>query len=143
MMAEALGVGDRCTFTGAVPNEEVAAHLQAADIAVLPATGDHCNPMKLYEYLALGLAIVAPDQETLREVVTDGDDAWLFTRDDPAALLGAIDGLVHDDLARARLCASAAAGAARHGWIERGRALEGALLEAAEARFARVGGTSG
>lgn len=130
-LAGRLGVDGRCTFTGAVPNAEVGAWFAAADVAVLPATGDYCNPMKLYEYMALGLAIVAPDQETLREVVTDGRDALLFARDEPAALTRALAALAGDPAARRRLSQEAAAAAGRNAWSERARVLEGALLAAA------------
>jgi glycosyltransferase involved in cell wall biosynthesis len=130
-LAGRLGVGDRCTFAGAVANAMVPAHLRAADIAVLPATGDYCNPMKLYEYLALGMPIVAPDQEALREVVTDGVDARLFTRDDRHALVGALAELIDDHAYRGRLSEAAARGAGRHDWSARGRALETALRRAA------------
>lgn len=132
-LAGELGVAERCTFTGAVPNARVAEHLAAADIAVLPATGDYCNPMKLYEYLALGLAIVAPDQPTLREVVTDGADARLFARDSLDALTEAIATLVDDPGQRVRLSRAAAAAAPRNGWNERGRVLADALAGIAAA----------
>ena len=34
--------------------------------------------MKLFEYLALGLAIVAPSTSNIREILDDGDNALLF-----------------------------------------------------------------
>ena len=58
--------------------------MAAFDIAVLPGLTPYSSPLKLFEYLQLGRAIVAPDTENIREVLTDGEDALLFdvTRDD-------------------------------------------------------------
>ena len=73
--------------------------LAAADVAVLPATSDYMNPMKVYEYLAAGVAVVAPNQRAVREVVGEvfpGDVggglesiAW-FTPGSAPELAGAI-----------------------------------------------------
>ncbi len=135
-----LGVGTRVTMTGAVPNAQVAAQLGLADVAVLAATNDYGDPMKLYEYLALGLAIVAPDQEAIREVVSDAE-VMLFARDDVNALAAALGSLVADDTARSRLGRAAATAAPRHSWTERAHALERTLERAIGANPAPGDGT--
>lgn len=109
--ARTLGVADRLTITGVVDRDQVARHVAAFDVAVLPGLTAWSSPLKLFEYLQLGRAIVAPDTENIREILTDGQDALLF---DPA-----VDGAL--EAALERLCADAALrtrlGKAAHGTI--------------------------
>ena len=81
--ARAKGVADRLTIAGIVARDDVAHHVAAFDIAVLPGVTPYSSPLKLFEYVQLGRAIVAPDTENIREILTDGQDALLFdiTRD--------------------------------------------------------------
>jgi hypothetical protein len=73
-----------------------------------PASVEYASPLKLFEYMALGRAIVAPAQPNIMEVLTDGADGVLFDPQDPAALANAIDRLCRDPSlrARARRCGS-------------------------------------
>lgn len=48
------------------------------------------SPMKIFEYMALGLPIVCSDLPVLREVLTDGVTAILVPPEDPAAWLAAL-----------------------------------------------------
>jgi glycosyltransferase involved in cell wall biosynthesis len=51
------------------------------DIALQPRAVAYASPLKLFDYMAAGRAIVAPDQPNIREILTDGETALLF---DPA-----------------------------------------------------------
>jgi glycosyltransferase involved in cell wall biosynthesis len=101
--ARVNGVSDRLTIAGVVPREQVARHVAAFDIAVVPALTPYSSPLKLFEYLQLGRAIVAPDTENLREVLTDGQDAILFDPTREGALGDALLRLCEDAGLRARL----------------------------------------
>ena len=60
-LARDLGV--RAVFTGTVPHDELPAYLAAMDVAVVLAQrGEpfHYSPLKVAEYLAAGLPVVAP-----------------------------------------------------------------------------------
>jgi len=96
--ALARGVSDRLTITGFVKHDEVAARMAAFDVALLPSINHFASPLKLFEYMYLGLPTVAPDMDNIREILTAGHDALLF---DPAAK----DGLTE---AIHRLCSDAA-----------------------------------
>ena len=58
----AKGVADRLTISGIVGRDDVARHVAAFDIAVLPGLTPYSSPLKLFEYLQLARAIVAPDE---------------------------------------------------------------------------------
>ena len=105
--AHELGVASRVRFTGIVKRSEVAGYVSAFDIALQPVANRYASPLKLFEYLALGRAIVAPDQPNIREVLTHETDALLFRPDDPAALALAIRRLAENSELCARLMASA------------------------------------
>jgi glycosyltransferase involved in cell wall biosynthesis len=59
--------------------------------------------------MAMGLAIVAPDSENIREILEDEVDGLLFRIGDHRALLEAVKRLASDDALRARLGMAAAA----------------------------------
>ena len=101
--AAELGVQDRVRITGIVPRHEVASYVEAFDVALQPDVVDYASPLKLFEYLALGRAIVAPDKPNIREVLTDGDNALLFPQGNHAAMSAAIERLCRDPALRERL----------------------------------------
>ena len=85
--AAQLGVQRRLVITGRVPHDEVPDYLAAMDVAVVAdeRTGV-ASPMKLLEYMAMGLAVVAPSADNIRDIVEDGGDGLLFAPGDPSAL---------------------------------------------------------
>jgi glycosyltransferase involved in cell wall biosynthesis len=76
--AAAKGVADRLTISGVVERDDVARYVAAFDVAVLPGVTHYASPLKLFEYLQLGRAIVAPDSANIREILADGKNALLF-----------------------------------------------------------------
>jgi glycosyltransferase involved in cell wall biosynthesis len=103
----ALGLDNRVTFAGNVPRDEIGRYIAAFDIALQPRAVAYASPLKLFEYMAAGKAIVAPDQPNIREALTDRDSALLFAPDDRAAMLAAILTLASDPDLRRRLGAAA------------------------------------
>lgn len=101
--AKRLGIADRITFTGVVQRDQVAHFVAAFDIALQPAVVAYASPLKLFEYLALGRAIVAPSQPNIREVLQDGVNALLFDAEDASGLVQAIKQLMSDPALRDRL----------------------------------------
>lgn len=104
---ERLGLGARVVFCGPRRHERIPRLLPAFDIALVPAINPYASPLKLFEYMAAGLAAVAPDQPNLREVLTDGENALLVAPGDGAQLQRALERLVADDALRTRLGARA------------------------------------
>ncbi len=101
--AASSGVGDRITITDVVERDDVARHVAAFDIAVIPGLTPYSSPLKLFEYMYLGRAIVAPDTENIREILTHGINALLFAPDLPGAMEAAILTLCEDDALRTRI----------------------------------------
>ena len=80
--AAALGLNDRVSFLGVVLPDRIPGLVSGFDIALQPRVTAYASPLKLFEYMAAGCAIVAPALPNIREVVADGETALLF---DPAA----------------------------------------------------------
>ncbi len=79
--ARARGISHQVTFTGVVARDRIIDHIAAFDIALQPDVVSYASPLKLFEYMALGRAIIAPDTANIREVIKQGENALLF---DPA-----------------------------------------------------------
>lgn len=120
--ARALGVADRLTFTGVVPRTRVPELAMAFDIALQTALVPYASPLCLFEYLALGKAIVAPDQPNHHEVLVPGVDAQLYRPEVAGDLERSIDALVSDPGLRARLSDGARAKMATGRFTWRGNA---------------------
>jgi glycosyltransferase involved in cell wall biosynthesis len=92
----------RVVFAGIVPRAEIVDYIAAFDIALQPQVVAYASPLKLFEYMALGCAIVAPSTPNIREVL-GADEAMLFDPADPTAFRRAIERLCGDPALRQRL----------------------------------------
>lgn len=101
--ARARGVANRITITGVVERDAVAQAVAAFDIAVIPGLTVYSSPLKLFEYMYLARAIVAPDTDNIREILTDGRDGVLFDPQRPGAMEAALLRLCNDPALRARI----------------------------------------
>lgn len=98
----------RVIFTGSVTHYEMPEYLAAMDVAVAPYSSVrrfYFSPLKLYEYMAVGKAVVASAIGQITSVVRHGENGLLVPPDDSAALSAALSRLATDprlreDLAR-------------------------------------------
>jgi glycosyltransferase involved in cell wall biosynthesis len=105
--AARLSVAHRVHFAGRIAHDDVSSFVQNFDIALQTRAVGYCSPLKLFEYMALGRAIIAPDQPNLREVLRPEVDALLFNPDDEASFFAALARLSADPELRARLGSAA------------------------------------
>ena len=105
--AHDLGIDNRVTFTGIVGRDDVARHVAAFDIALQPAVVAYASPLKLFEYLALGKAIVGPAQPNIEEILRQDHNAVLFDPADPEGLAHAVSRLCEDAALRLRVAENA------------------------------------
>ncbi len=116
-------------FVGFVPPSKVHFYNLAADILVsyYPPGIDlnqYRSPLKLFEYMAAGRAIVAADYPVLREILgTDEPVAVLAEPDNPLALAQAINSLLSNKARMINLGARALKRAEQFSWRERARAV--------------------
>ena len=120
--AASLGLAERVHFTGLRPRDQIPALVAGFDIALQPRVVDYASPLKIFDYMAAGRAIVAPDQENIREILRDGETALLFDPSRPEAMWQAIARLAGDAGLRQRLGAAARAEIARRDFTWAGNA---------------------
>ncbi|MDN5635514.1 MAG: glycosyltransferase family 4 protein, partial [Brevibacterium sp.] len=120
--AKTRRLGDRVTFHGALAPEEIPSRLRTFDIAAAPypAGENYFSPLKIYEYLAAGLPIVASAVGSIPDVLEGTGAATLVPADDTDALTHALQNLIEDPEARHRMGAAARSEAlAHHSWTSR------------------------
>lgn len=113
----ARGVAGSAELTGAVDPSGVPALLAAMDVAVAPYPDlepFYFSPLKLYEYMAAGRAVVASRVGQIADVIEDGESGLLVAPGDPHALAGALARLHADADLRARLGRAARERTLRH-----------------------------
>lgn len=92
--------GDRVTFIGQVPHEQVVKYLQAADAYIQPSRLEGLANATM-EAMAAGLPVITTDTCGQRELIEDGVNGWLVPPEDTFALREAMESLA-DDLERAK-----------------------------------------
>lgn len=102
-----LGVGESVTFTGQVSHQDVPSYLAIMDIAVMPNTNEFGSPVKIFEYMAMGRAIIAPRRGPIEEILVHEETAILVDPSKPHELVEALRTLVRDGELRTRLGAAA------------------------------------
>ena len=121
--ASTLGVDHRVHWLGALPHHRVPDMLASCDIALAPypqLPNFGFSPLKLYEYLAAGVPVIASDIGQIRGALDGGRWGRLVAPGDPAALAAAIT-TETSDLTGARFRAEIAREQtlSRHGWTDR------------------------
>ena len=106
-------------FKGRVPHAQVAANLADCDAVLAPYSAsvivsDGCtdvarwmSPLKIFEYMAFGHAIMATDLPVIREILRDGETAILCPAGDVEAWALGLDGLLDDEQGRRALACAA------------------------------------
>jgi glycosyltransferase involved in cell wall biosynthesis len=135
-LVSTLGLASRVTITGLVPWPEVRSHLRLANALVLPNTASaiserYTSPLKLFEYLTLGVPIVASDLPAIREIITANESALLVPPGDAAALAAALERLAAQPELAVALGAAAKRLAPEYTWDRRAERLEVVLATVA------------
>ena len=119
-LADELGIlGRVVTFTGRVPHADVERYYSLVDIAPFPRLPlpvcELVSPLKPFEAMAMGKAVVASDVRALAEIVDDGRTGLLHRKGDHADLVRTLTTLLDDSDLRRGL------GEAGRRWVEQER----------------------
>jgi glycosyltransferase involved in cell wall biosynthesis len=129
---KAKTTSDNITFTGFIPNQRLPLYQAAADILLMPysrsimgssGTADSANvasPMKMFEYMAAGRAIVSADLPVIREVLNE-QNAVFCEPDQRDSWKSAVGLLLNDEGQRAALGQQAKQDVQGYTWLARAR----------------------
>lgn len=109
------GLAEVFEFTGSVPFSAVPECLARIDIGIVPEVFDYAFPVKLVDFGAAGVPVVAPRSESLDQQLAAGLEYEPFRSGDARELVAAVARLAHD--------------------LERRRGLGDALQRAVRERF--------
>jgi glycosyltransferase involved in cell wall biosynthesis len=124
-LARRIGIPqDRLRFVDRVPNTEVPYWIRSCDVATIPWTWTEfsayfTSPLKLFEYMAAGVPILATDLPSIREVLRHGENAWLVPPGDPKALTEGIQHLLENPDLAERLARQAKEDVRQYTWKRR------------------------
>ncbi|WP_426562354.1 glycosyltransferase family 4 protein [Angustibacter sp. McL0619] len=117
--ADELGLADRVTFTGRVPHDQVSRYLSLVDVTPFPRLPlpvcELISPMKPFEALAMGKAVVVSSVAALTEIIEDGVTGLVFEKGNAQDLARILRLLLESPQLRAQL------GEAGLAWVRRER----------------------
>jgi glycosyltransferase involved in cell wall biosynthesis len=131
---------DSVECIGAIANRDMPAALAAADVGVAPfdvaahgplSLGFYWSPLKIFEYMASGLPVVAPAVDRIPRLISHDREGILYDPSRPGALADALERLTDLSL-RQRMSAAARERAVRHfSWSAHCEMLVSAIAAAA------------
>jgi glycosyltransferase involved in cell wall biosynthesis len=101
-MAQQDGLAGRVYFHAAVPQNELLALTAAADAGVIPyqatcLNNHYCTPNKLFEFIAVGLPILATDLPEIRKLVEGQQIGLVGDTGSPQKLAALMDDFFSDE----------------------------------------------
>jgi glycosyltransferase involved in cell wall biosynthesis len=90
-LAKEKGIEDALIVTGRVDHSEIPKYIDILDIAMIPNSNMYRSPIKMFEYMAMGKPIIAPDQQPILAVIQDNVTGLIFKNGDADDLLAKIE----------------------------------------------------
>jgi glycosyltransferase involved in cell wall biosynthesis len=99
------GGKNRVTIVPHIPKKDLLQYLEIADVLVLPNSAKekmslYTSPIKMFEYMASKRPIVASDLPSIKEILSDQDNAILFNSDNPKDLANKILNVLKNDCSK-------------------------------------------
>ena len=112
LMADAEGVSDRVRFTGLLAPIPYMEHVALLDVCLALFIGKTLNvqevvPIKLFDYLAMGVPVIVSDFPAMRKIIGECDCGLAADSEDPRSIAGALRKIFQDDGLRTRLSQNA------------------------------------
>jgi len=112
-----------------VPHREIIPYIKSADVLVLPNTAHeersqkYTTPVKLFEYMASGVPIVASNVPSFTHYLENNKNAFLCEPDNAGELAKAVNQIVQSPAHAKALAQSARESVSRYTWDNRARAI--------------------
>jgi glycosyltransferase involved in cell wall biosynthesis len=120
------GLEDRVHLTGKVPHQDLPGYIAGFHVGVMPDSNDYGSPMKIFEYMSMGVPVVVPDYPPLLDAVTDNAEGRVFPARNVQVMADCLEMLLTDDAAHRRMAEQARRKIIeKHNWLENGRDILG------------------
>jgi len=108
-------------FLGKIPYLDVPEYMKDVDILIYTTTKNHTfqSPIKLYEYMSSGKAIIAAETPQTRKILSGGKRGLLYEVEDPKMLKKQMIKLAEDRSLRYQISNKAEKSARKHSWENR------------------------
>lgn len=93
----------RVIFGGRKKHQELPQVMSSFHVGVMPDSNDYGSPMKIFEYMALGVPVIAPDYVPILDAISDGVHGIVFEKRSVTALRAALSRLLEDETLAQRL----------------------------------------
>lgn len=103
-IADGLGIRRKSLrFVDFQSREEIPYWIKSCDVCVIPSPvkkffSDYSSPVKMFEYMAAGVPIVASTLPSIQDVIRDGENGVLVIPDDPRSLATGITRVLSDQV---------------------------------------------
>lgn len=114
------------TIVGRKANKEIPKYLRSADILLLPNVPisqesiKYTSPIKMFEYMASGIPIIASDLPSIREVLND-DNSIIIRSDSSEKMEKAISNLLKDKKKCYKIAEQSLLDVKKYGWGKRAK----------------------
>ncbi len=119
--AKGAGMAHLVHLTGWARHDEIPSYIRSMDVAAAPypkLQDFYFSPLKLFEYLACGRAVVASDIGQISTVINHGENGILTEPGNPSILADRIASLLADPAMRKRLAGRAVQSMHGHSWVD-------------------------
>jgi len=93
-------------FTDYIPHQDVAKYIAAMDIALAPYPEMdffYFSPLKIFEYMALGKVVVAPNIGQITEIIENGINGLTYAVDSQEEMIDTIEKAIDDEELRRKI----------------------------------------
>lgn len=101
LLSQKLKINSQLVFTGSILNKEVYNHIALMDICLMVRSNWYGSPVKIFEYGALGKAVIAPDVGPIHDVMKNNDA--IFVKPVVSEIKDAMILLSNDETLRLRM----------------------------------------
>lgn len=127
-LVKELNLEEKIKFLGYIPHKEIPCYLSKSKIGILANIKENISrftsPLRLFEYMALGLPILATDLPVFKEILIHGENAWLVKPGDPVALAEGIKFLLENPEIAENLASKAKKMANNYTFFERAKRIK-------------------